>query len=116
VRQAAKSNEFKKLVLLEIISRTIKNELRALMRLKTSELGTVSIAPPRELILDYFNMLIGVSTVKQRSKEYWKKTLKTQILSRYPMALTDLEQDENYSLFKRVDLHALFTRLEVPFN
>lgn len=58
-------------------------------------------------------MIGKLLTYSLRLQEYWKKTIKEQILKRFPGALAEFEQDAKYSLFKRIDVHALFTRLEV---
>lgn len=68
MRMHAKHPRFKEILLTEIIARTIKNELRCMMRETTAEHGSVSIAPPRELILDYYNLLVGTNALKRRSR------------------------------------------------
>lgn len=79
MRRHAKHPRFKEVLLLEIVARTVKNELRAMMREMTAEHGSVSIAPPRELILDYYNLLVGTNTLKRRSRvrHYISETLKS---------------------------------------
>jgi len=68
-----KDQEFRKLMLLEIVARCIKNNLRWKLREKMKQIALPLEEPYRRLVIDYLNLVFGNT---KNSDEYWDKWVK----------------------------------------
>eukprot|EP01117_Protostelium_nocturnum_P012592 TRINITY_DN4634_c0_g2_i2.p1 TRINITY_DN4634_c0_g2~~TRINITY_DN4634_c0_g2_i2.p1 ORF type:complete len:1322 (+),score=514.36 TRINITY_DN4634_c0_g2_i2:78-4043(+) len=82
------------IILLEMISRTIKQHIRELLRNKMKKLRQTGEEPYKRMIIRYLNILFGDVTM---SKDYWAKDLKELIIKKFPVGLSPQELDPNYN-------------------
>eukprot|EP01125_Pyxidicula_operculata_P021685 TRINITY_DN850_c0_g3_i5.p1 TRINITY_DN850_c0_g3~~TRINITY_DN850_c0_g3_i5.p1 ORF type:complete len:1493 (-),score=451.87 TRINITY_DN850_c0_g3_i5:231-4253(-) len=123
-RKHAKTDILRSALLLEIVGRTLKNELRAQLRAEAREARTVQISPDRQIIVNFFN-LIGCTGVPspadekdeckqqqyQESKLFWCRLIKQLILKRFPEALSPIELSPNFNLSTLLNMNKLFLKI-----
>src|SRR5690242_11072863 len=76
MRQFLISKEAKARVLIEILARCIKNNLRLRLRVKMKLLKKALEEPYRRLVINYMNCVFGNT---EASETYWNKDLKDDI-------------------------------------
>jgi len=91
----------KELIMTEIMTRVIKNIMRAHMR----KLETPQESRYKKLLLTYFNLMFGSTT---KSTEFWRLYLKDRINHAFTGGLTKDEMDPNYNLRRTVLTRSLF--------
>lgn len=91
----------KELIMTEIVTRVIKNIMRAHMR----KLETPQESRYKKLLLTYFNLMFGSTT---KSTEFWRLYLKERINHSFTGGLTKDEMDPNYNLRRTVLTRSLF--------
>eukprot|EP01130_Rhizamoeba_saxonica_P016324 TRINITY_DN7530_c0_g1_i1.p1 TRINITY_DN7530_c0_g1~~TRINITY_DN7530_c0_g1_i1.p1 ORF type:complete len:885 (-),score=187.58 TRINITY_DN7530_c0_g1_i1:58-2367(-) len=95
VRKHVTNWEFKKIVLIEIIARAIKNNLRFRLREKVKQLKLPLEEPYIRLVADYLNMVFGNT---KQSDDYWDIHLKQDIMFNWEDVLNEEEQQETFHL------------------
>src|ERR1700733_9194086 len=86
------NSSIQRLILVTMISRVVKNYLRAKMRQITATGDDVF----KKVIVDYFNLILGTSST---STFYWTSEVKLFLLAKfdsYGSSLTDKERDSSY--------------------
>jgi len=119
----------KELLLLEIVSRVLKNELRAEMR---SMQGSEVIPPSqrekqvwpysdvyllnhpqeaeyRDLVVAFFNFVFGCGP---HSSGFWRTDVKRLIKEQFPQGISPTEEHTEHDLRKNVKMEALYLRLQ----
>lgn len=115
------------LLLLEIVARVLKNELRAEMRamqgsevrflilefcLLTATVLTKSFQQEgeyRALVLSFFNFVFGCGP---RSSAFWRTEVKRLITEQFPQGISPLEERSEHDLRKDLRMEALYLRLQ----
>eukprot|EP00005_Dracoamoeba_jomungandri_P004099 CAMPEP_0174253460 /NCGR_PEP_ID=MMETSP0439-20130205/2820_1 /TAXON_ID=0 /ORGANISM="Stereomyxa ramosa, Strain Chinc5" /LENGTH=881 /DNA_ID=CAMNT_0015334497 /DNA_START=180 /DNA_END=2825 /DNA_ORIENTATION=- len=105
VRAQVESVVVKRLILLEILARVLKNKLRAEMR-KIQEKEELHF---QLLVLQFFNTTFGFEG--DTSELFWK-SIKSEVEACFPSALNDLEKQEEFWLYDAIDSDALFLRIQ----
>jgi hypothetical protein len=108
VRHHCASAEWKKCLLIEMVARVIKDDVKETLRATVSKLKVPSEKPCKEAISVYVNFLLGK---RQESLSFWKGEIKTKITNKFRLdALSDDEKRNDYLLNFGIDISALFTR------
>ncbi len=107
VRRALEDPDFRTIVLIDILARCIKNNLRLKLRLRMKILKKPLEEPYRRLVIKYMNLCFGNSAA---SNTYWNDSLKSDIKRNFILALTKEEEATEYSL-KRSGPDTNFLRL-----
>jgi hypothetical protein len=89
VRAQVTKEKQRKLLLVEILARTLKQMIREKMRKKMTELKLPQTTPFLELAVHVFNMIFGKSP---SSATFWQEEVKVQVLTHFPEALTKPEE------------------------
>jgi len=100
IRRHLENEKFKTIILIDIVSRVIKNNLRLKLRLKMKRLRKPLEEPYRRLVIKYINLVFGNSVT---SEKYWTEHLKQDIKRNFIMALTNEELETTYSLKSKVN-------------
>jgi hypothetical protein len=95
IRRHIEEQEFRLIILIEILARVIKNNLRLKLRLKMQSLKRPLEEPYRRLVIKYLNLIFGDSAA---SEAYWNDHLKLDMKRNFIMSLTQEECDPSYSL------------------
>lgn len=99
LRKYMNDDEFKQIVLAEIVARNIKNNLRFKLREKMKQLGLPLEEPYRRLVIDYLNLVFGNT---KNSDEYWDEWLKKDLLFNFTDPLSEEESQPSFHLKVRV--------------
>jgi len=105
VRARVEDQWSKELLLLEIVSRVLKNELRAEMR---SMQGSEE-AEYRDLVVAFFNFVFGCGP---HSSGFWRTDVKRLIKEQFPQGISPTEEHTEHDLRKNVKMEALYLRLQ----
>lgn len=90
-----------------MIARSIKVKLREKNRQKMKELGsTLAEGSFRALIIDYFNLILGVK--QSESDQFWRNWLKEILQQKFINCLSETESDPQYDLRQTITLVELF--------
>jgi hypothetical protein len=95
LRKHIKEPEFRSAILLEIVARCIKNNLRWKLREKMKQIALPLEEPYRRLVIDYLNLVFGNT---KNSDEYWDTWLKKDVENNFSHSLTDEEKASSYHL------------------
>ena len=82
LRNQVTNEDARMLLLVEIVARVIKNNLRLRLRMKSEILRQPLEEPYRRLLIDYFNMIFGNTP---HSEAYWNTHLKIDIQRNFIM-------------------------------
>jgi hypothetical protein len=99
LRKYIVDDEFKAMLLAEIVSRAIKNNLRYKLREKMRMLRLPLEEPYRRLVIDYLNLIFGNT---KESDLYWNRWLKSDIQMNFLDALTEEEAAPEFNLKLRM--------------
>eukprot|EP01118_Nematostelium_gracile_P006177 TRINITY_DN1987_c0_g1_i1.p1 TRINITY_DN1987_c0_g1~~TRINITY_DN1987_c0_g1_i1.p1 ORF type:complete len:887 (+),score=181.40 TRINITY_DN1987_c0_g1_i1:68-2728(+) len=99
VRKHTKDIEFKSIILVEIIARVFKNNLKQKLRNKMKILRKPVEEPYRRLVVNYLNLIFG-NTVE--SDQYWNFNLKVDCQKSFLLSLKPKEADSNHIFKPRV--------------
>ena len=107
VRMLVKSPHIRSFLLMDMLSRVIKNDVRDLLRriMKKTE------AEQRKYIVDYFNIIFGEH---EKSAPYWALTIKTRLQAKFLNALTPEEAAPDYDL--RTDIIVCNVKLLINYS
>lgn len=109
VRTKVTSEKWRNALLIEILTRVIKNTIREKLRSQMEQLKHPGLVPYRQAILEYLNLVFGQSP---SSTIYWCTELLEKIELLYEDTLfIEKQQDTIHELKGSVDLLALFTAL-----
>lgn len=95
VRVLVDSPHLRSFLLMEMLSRVIKNDVRALLRSMVS----LSDADQRKRIVDYFNIIFGEC---DNSAFFWSSIIKTRLQAKFVNALTREEAQPDYDLRQNI--------------
>eukprot|EP01105_Mastigella_eilhardi_P027289 TRINITY_DN8340_c0_g1_i1.p1 TRINITY_DN8340_c0_g1~~TRINITY_DN8340_c0_g1_i1.p1 ORF type:complete len:943 (+),score=171.83 TRINITY_DN8340_c0_g1_i1:238-2829(+) len=97
-------------LLLEMVARVVKCELRQRLRQLSHVPRTIISEKPYKLqVIDFFNLVLGKHPC---SDKYWKVDVKAQLLGKFPCALTQEELQEDCSLKPQIDIPRLFQAVQ----
>lgn len=115
LRRFTEDPEFKRIMLIEMLARVIKNNLRFKLREKMKVLRLPLEEPYRSvnfnyewprinnlyrrLVIDYFNLVFGNN---KNSDSYWNDFLKKDLLINFPSSLHTAEAKKDHNLKPRV--------------
>ncbi len=77
-RSKCNNEKAKAMLLAEMVCRTVKNLLRQQLRQKMRQLRTMAEEPYKQVILDLFNLILGVPVDK--ANRWWSYDIKQEIL------------------------------------
>ena len=95
VRVLVDSPHLRSFLLMDMLSRVIKNDVRALLRSMVS----LSDADQRKRIVDYFNIIFGEC---DNSAFFWSSIIKTRLQAKFVNALTREEAQPDYDLRQNI--------------
>eukprot|EP00029_Vermamoeba_vermiformis_P008493 TRINITY_DN3992_c0_g1_i1.p1 TRINITY_DN3992_c0_g1~~TRINITY_DN3992_c0_g1_i1.p1 ORF type:complete len:924 (-),score=198.60 TRINITY_DN3992_c0_g1_i1:32-2803(-) len=99
LRKNTQDPEFKRIMLIEMVARVIKNNLRFKLREKMKVLRLPLEEPYRRLVIDYFNLVFGNT---KNSDSYWDDFLKKDLLINFPASLHTAEATKDHNLKPRI--------------
>jgi hypothetical protein len=76
VRRRVKMAEFRYVMLIEIVARVLKNNIRLRLRERMKKLKKPLEEPYRRLVINYMNLVFGNS---ENSEKYWNLCIKDDI-------------------------------------
>lgn len=92
--------KYRRFILVEIIARVIKNNLRWILRQRHQEIKLPLEEPYLRIVIDYLNHVFGNT---MQSEDYWLNCLKNDIINNFEDALTDDEMLVNCNLKNKLD-------------
>eukprot|EP01087_Luapelamoeba_hula_P012489 TRINITY_DN3487_c0_g1_i6.p1 TRINITY_DN3487_c0_g1~~TRINITY_DN3487_c0_g1_i6.p1 ORF type:complete len:703 (-),score=108.99 TRINITY_DN3487_c0_g1_i6:22-2130(-) len=95
LRHHMTDKDCKTLIFVEMCARVVKNNLRLRLRERMRKLGMPLDEPYRRIIIDFLNLLLGHN---DQSEEYWAKNLKTSLIRKFELSLTEEEARPNFPL------------------
>eukprot|EP01116_Phalansterium_solitarium_P015791 TRINITY_DN3523_c0_g1_i5.p1 TRINITY_DN3523_c0_g1~~TRINITY_DN3523_c0_g1_i5.p1 ORF type:complete len:415 (+),score=117.56 TRINITY_DN3523_c0_g1_i5:261-1505(+) len=95
IRAEIADADFRAIILVDIVARVIKNNLRTRLRAKMKQLKKPMEEPYRRLVVNYMNLIFGHTG---QSDSYWSGTIRDDITRNFTQALTPLEL--SVALFK----------------
>ena len=95
VRRLVDSPHIRTFLLMDMLSRVIKNDVRALLRSMVS----LSETEQRKRIVDYFNVIFGE---REGSAFFWSCNIKTRLQAKFVNALTREEARPDYDLRQNI--------------
>lgn len=115
LRKLIPEPEFKKIILLEITARCLKNTIRWKFRTKMREIGLPMEEPYRRLLINQMNLFFGAT---KNSDRYWDEMLKSDVQTNFPESLSPEEESPEFHLKLRKNseidtefLYCLFTKI-----
>ncbi|PRP78266.1 hypothetical protein PROFUN_13876 [Planoprotostelium fungivorum] len=113
LRHNVKSTAIRSVILEEMISRVIKNHLRAKLRSKMEKLKTLAEYPYKMVILDLFQTILGSSGRSVQSiVDFWFHSLKEELESCFERGLNEEEKEEDFDLRNIIDIPKLFDAVQ----
>ena len=95
VRMLVDSPHIRSFLLMDMLSRVIKNDVRALLRSMVS----LSETDQRKRIVDYFNLIFGEC---ENAAFFWSSNIKTRVQAKFVNALTREEAQPDYDLRQNI--------------
>ena len=95
VRKRTKNALLKQAILVEVVSRIIKSELREIFRQTMNLTGLPTQEPFVKAVIEHFNLLLGK---KNKESYYYWNNMKIRIETKFSGALTSYEFSENYRI------------------
>jgi len=105
VRQAAKTQNVKRLILNMGIARVVKDWVRTWMRQTMKEVQTPSDEPFKRVILESFKIVNCKD--HEKSELFWKRIIKDKLQKKYICMLTEEEMRDSYDLSQFCDLKTI---------
>jgi hypothetical protein len=95
--QCVESTDLKMMLLVEMLARLLKTQIRQSLRETMRKLKVPLEQPYRRLVVDYLNLVFGESA---KSDRYWDLRLKKKLLQKFARALTPAETLVGHNLKK----------------
>eukprot|EP01119_Soliformovum_irregulare_P021321 TRINITY_DN7074_c0_g1_i2.p1 TRINITY_DN7074_c0_g1~~TRINITY_DN7074_c0_g1_i2.p1 ORF type:complete len:833 (+),score=208.66 TRINITY_DN7074_c0_g1_i2:91-2589(+) len=99
VRKHTEDPESRIMILVNIVARVLKNNLRQKLRKKMTTLKKPLEEPYRRLVIKFLNVVFANT---ETSETYWRTSLKTDIRKNFLLALTNEESEIDYPLKPRL--------------
>ena len=90
LRHEVKREDIKQMILVEMVARIIKHELRSKMRQQMRELKLPLEHSCREMVIDHLNLVFGKTP---ESEEHFNHSIKEHLLRNFEEALTEKEKE-----------------------
>ncbi|KAL6049131.1 Histidine kinase A, variant 2 [Balamuthia mandrillaris] len=104
VRSHVMDEELRRLILGEMISRFLKNDLKARMR----QIQSSEEIPYRRLVINFFNVCFGHKGTE--SAAFWSRYAPKELLLQFEFALSPQEQKPDFKLYEHIHLPQVFER------
>jgi len=103
-QEPVRVSSISELFLIEMLSRTVKHNVRRQMRQRLKELKVPLAAPFRQQLIEYLNLVFGNTAA---SNKYWNGELKHELLRNFPKALLPAEKAKSFNFRHVLGGHGL---------